>query len=571
MKPETNIARLITVVRETVTGPEAKNKRLPDGPGGGCPSAVSKKDGADSSNSPIGAAENRAESFKKIVEAVIKANKRAQSSKTGESEIASPDVQALANALQAASGAAGSIDDFALLGLSLLNGKSVLSDGMTPETPLNASEIIQNALVAISQTLKLTVPQGLQNVNLNNPSEAVKEQIAEILVALKGINSLLNEAVQTNQPITINDAVLEPAQALSIEQILRVETFHIEMALASAGISGDISNLLALKNNSAAPGNIITAMEPALVSMPPSQVKQALGNGIASKEKTVETLLKNLAASLQTGASTPEKSVLVSKIAAVIVVNAQQTDATARVIADSDNKGAAGPFDAKVLRTLLKIDKTEGENKNAAQGAEKINAPDSLKALFAKDLSVAAANHDGKAAGAMVDAGIVKNADAFMAGSDVRGLTTSKTLEESVVGQLSDKVQIAVKTGVTEIRLLLRPESLGEMRVKLTLDGDVVMGKIYVENQQVKHIIENNMQSLKDSLAQHNLQTGAFDVDVGGGERDQTRDMADMARANIQEGSGERRAAPNPQPTDDLSMGRETGRRYGSNTIEFFA
>jgi flagellar hook-length control protein FliK len=224
-----------------------------------------------------------------------------------------------------------------------------------------------------------------------------------------------------------------------------------------------------------------------------------------------------------------------------------------------------------VLRTLLKIDKTEGENKNAAQGAEKINAPDSLKALFAKDLSVAAANHDGKAAGAMVDAGIVKNADAFMAGSDVRGLTTSKTLEESVVGQLSDKVQIAVKTGVTEIRLLLRPESLGEMRVKLTLDGDVVMGKIYVENQQVKHIIENNMQSLKDSLAQHNLQTGAFDVDVGGGERDQTRDMADMARANIQEGSGERRAAPNPQPTDDLSMGRETGRRYGSNTIEFFA
>ena len=110
------------------------------------------------------------------------------------------------------------------------------------------------------------------------------------------------------------------------------------------------------------------------------------------------------------------------------------------------------------------------------------------------------------------------------------------------------------------------------MRVKLTIDGDVVMGKIYVETQQVKHIIETNMQSLKDSLAQHNLQTGSFDVNVGGGAREQLNDLPRHVIADAGNDSGALSGAlENTEAPADNPIGSETGRRFGSNTIEYFA
>jgi flagellar hook-length control protein FliK len=154
--------------------------------------------------------------------------------------------------------------------------------------------------------------------------------------------------------------------------------------------------------------------------------------------------------------------------------------------------------------------------------------------------------------------------------ADLRSTALPKTIEESIMNQLSDKVQTALKTGVTEIRLLLRPESLGEMRVKLTIDGDVVMGKIYVENQQVKHIVESNLQMLKDSLAQHNLQAGSFDVNVNGGDREDLREMANRALQSGMVNNNEIRDKDQNVSDKDVSTRQDTGRRFGTNTIEYF-
>lgn len=110
------------------------------------------------------------------------------------------------------------------------------------------------------------------------------------------------------------------------------------------------------------------------------------------------------------------------------------------------------------------------------------------------------------------------------------------------------------------------------------MDGDVVMGKIYVENQQVKHIVESNLNVLKDALAQHNIQTGAFDVDVnhGNNTRDQMQMMAELAAIAGRTGG---KASGDVDETDQNATsaqsatvaGVDTGRRYGNNSIELFA
>jgi flagellar hook-length control protein FliK len=563
MKPQLNILHIMADSRKQMASLLGTDgKRLSSA------AFATSKDGAVSCDESVGASARSVALFKKIVESVVKANKKALANKD---EAAPLDPQAMLLALQSAQDGAGNIDALGLLGIS----PSTMSvDGTTTEADQNASEILKTALSVISKTLNLNVPDGLQLVNLNNASDAVKDQLAEILSALKGMNGLLNGAIQANQPMTISGKYLDTSQTVSIERVLRVETFAVEMALKSSGLSGDIAQRMAQKNDLPA-SNIITATDPSLIATVPSQVKQALGNGISAQEQSVETLFKKLAYSLQENAPAQEKNVLLGKISAIAtspVVNEQTGVASAQETSGKNIKGAQlGTVDAKVLRTLLKIDATGAENNDAAQGTAKLNLPDSLKTLIAKDLGAAAAQNDEKAALAMADASGMKNPDASTMLHEVRNLTTNKTTEESVMNQISDKLQTAVKTGVTEIRLLLRPESLGEMRVKLTLDGDMVMGKIYVENQQVKHIIETNMQSLKDSLANHNLQVGTFDVNVGGGARDNAQDMTQQAFAAMN-GNSKNEAAFHDESTEmDLTSGLETGRRYGSNTVEFFA
>jgi flagellar hook-length control protein FliK len=232
-----------------------------------------------------------------------------------------------------------------------------------------------------------------------------------------------------------------------------------------------------------------------------------------------------------------------------------------------------GDWDAKVMRMLLKIDKTESENTQAAIQNEKLDLPKVATALFAKKPGqMRSALADGLDAALQAAFGTKGPAGATGMVDPAKSMAMPKTVEESIMTQLSGRVTEAIKSGVNEIRLLLRPESLGEMRVKLTLDGEVVMGKIYVENQQVKHIVEANLQTLRDSLGQHGLQTGSFDVDVGGHAREHLDDSSGSVASRDARNNGEVSDGAEKMESDRSAViGGETGRRFGSNTIEYFA
>ncbi len=146
---------------------------------------------------------------------------------------------------------------------------------------------------------------------------------------------------------------------------------------------------------------------------------------------------------------------------------------------------------------------------------------------------------------------------------------TPRTFEQVVVEQVSTKLADSVKSGMREVTLILKPEMLGEVKITIQVTGDVVSAKLQVENQQVKNIVENNLQNLRDSLAQHNLSAGALDVNVGNGE---------SRNAEAKNGSRRRKSAiadsieafENDPFVPDL-FGKETGRRYGNNSVEYYA
>ncbi len=69
--------------------------------------------------------------------------------------------------------------------------------------------------------------------------------------------------------------------------------------------------------------------------------------------------------------------------------------------------------------------------------------------------------------------------------------------------------------GTSEISMRLEPDHLGQMRVRLTLDGNhSLTARIQVETQEARSLIEASLYRLKDSLAEQGLKVEKFNVDV---------------------------------------------------------
>jgi hypothetical protein len=70
-----------------------------------------------------------------------------------------------------------------------------------------------------------------------------------------------------------------------------------------------------------------------------------------------------------------------------------------------------------------------------------------------------------------------------------------------------------------EIRLLLKPESLGEVRIRLSLQDNLIGGRILVENENVRAVFVQNMPDLASAFRESGLELGSLAVSVGNGER----------------------------------------------------
>ncbi len=95
----------------------------------------------------------------------------------------------------------------------------------------------------------------------------------------------------------------------------------------------------------------------------------------------------------------------------------------------------------------------------------------------------------------------------------VRGVR--QALTESGNGEIVRRAQIILNGQDSgEIRLTLRPEHLGTVRIHLNMEDGRVLGRIMVADTMVKAAFDDNMSDLRDSFLKNGLQ-GELDVSVG--------------------------------------------------------
>lgn len=78
-----------------------------------------------------------------------------------------------------------------------------------------------------------------------------------------------------------------------------------------------------------------------------------------------------------------------------------------------------------------------------------------------------------------------------------------------------EKVKYDLGNNKNQIKLTLKPESLGEMIMEVELVKNNLVAKVMVDNQKSKEIIENNLLQLKEGVKDTGLEIKSFEVFVG--------------------------------------------------------
>lgn len=99
---------------------------------------------------------------------------------------------------------------------------------------------------------------------------------------------------------------------------------------------------------------------------------------------------------------------------------------------------------------------------------------------------------------------------------------------QEILPKIVKQASVMLHEGKSEMELSLKPDFLGKVKMKVTLEGDTLTGKIVVDNQMVKDLFDRNMDSVIQSLGELGININGFDVslkqDSGSAQGDENED-----------------------------------------------
>lgn len=111
-----------------------------------------------------------------------------------------------------------------------------------------------------------------------------------------------------------------------------------------------------------------------------------------------------------------------------------------------------------------------------------------------------------------------------------------------VVNQVMEQAKVILGQDKTEMVIQLKPDHLGKLELKVVTEQGIVAAKFIAESQQVKEIIETNMQLLKDSLQKQGIAIDGVSVQVGQDNRSENRNQSLSQGKNNSSQNGMNRA-----------------------------
>ena len=146
-----------------------------------------------------------------------------------------------------------------------------------------------------------------------------------------------------------------------------------------------------------------------------------------------------------------------------------------------------------------------------------------------------------------------------------------KAIESQVLSQITEKAVISIKNGKQEIKIRLKPDSLGLLRINIKTENNRVMLKIFTETPMVKEIIHSNINHLNNALSNHGLEIDKLEVFIG---HDPEQNEGSLNKKEFFQTSNSHNESE--EQDDELSFEsdkttRSKGAKRGAGLVDFFA
>jgi flagellar hook-length control protein FliK len=465
---------------------------------------------------------------------------------------------------------------------------------------------LREALLTLGDTLNFSIVDELKDFSLDSLTEKMIDDFAEIVHCLEHIAALLDNAVAENRIITIKGKHFDTARSADAVKTVHTQLFRIKLLMRDMGLSSLVTRLAQEKNpQPPLPQGMLTAVNPRdMGPMSHVHLRQLLSESTAQQHAQITRLYEKALQILQRGHTTGQASTPSQDTQPVQSDHARHSTA----------RGCGGwLFDTHQAQwhrhsIRLGVSFTSGTADGSAgtgQATASTNASAHttsdagttltahMQKMSAEILRVDTARTDGttmlknlrsfsqEALSAMLHGGTDtgKNQSQELFGHLLSAQKSPQAhftgLEQSVLQQMGDKMRAALKTGTHEMRIALKPDSLGRVKISIRVEHEIVTARLQVETQQVKQIVESNIHLLRDSLQEHNLKAGQLSVDIGTGGRDHNGQSAHPSEDNAASSHPDSHGDTQDEDADahgpHLVQGQDTGRRYGTNTVEYFA
>jgi flagellar hook-length control protein FliK len=434
---------------------------------------------------------------------------------------------------------------------------------VSEEIANSAEQIVKEALGEIAESLGISLFNDTEAFSLSEISTTTKTQFAEIIFVLKKLLQGFEFSSKNGLSVETPQTTLEGTNIDALTDTLRSSAFKIEVACNVLGIAEPVQKEVALKLELTNMSGIVQASDPSSLVMATQHTERLFSRILVDP------------------ASSPAFMSLIDKIKTLLTDNNGDPIqlATGKTGSSASANNEVQQFSSSIYRALLKIDKLSQvglQNESAMEKNQTLHLTESAES------SMAIARNPGENTAAEDQCELLLSdtktgmQQTSLGAQNRIPAALFKMTEESVTQQITEKLQSVIRAGLSEVRIQLRPESLGEVKMRIRMEGDVVLAKIEVQNQQVKEIMERNLTSLKEALAQQNIITGTFDIQIGGGTGRHNGETSENPWLEHEMAHGDRSRNSNeesdePSEADEKSGTDETGKRYGNNSVEYFA
>ena len=86
---------------------------------------------------------------------------------------------------------------------------------------------------------------------------------------------------------------------------------------------------------------------------------------------------------------------------------------------------------------------------------------------------------------------------------------------EALMQNIGGRISMLMQDGGNELRMKLTPPELGNMKLSFITEDSVMRGKVVVETPEAKTFFEQNINNLRESLANVGIELGSIDVELG--------------------------------------------------------